>query len=97
MMMLTKFPRVADLHDSRGLPVSEMDGSTGIVDSRAMQRKPGAASAGVGQKLTSADGAPFGEHWTFSVSTDAQKTCERGARSTSKLILSWVPGSKLRK
>jgi hypothetical protein len=68
--MLVRLPRVPDLHDSRALPVSEMDGPTGIVDRIAKQ-------------LMLDDGALFGKHWTFSVSADAQ-TGKQSACSTSK-------------
>jgi hypothetical protein len=58
--MLVRLPRVPDLHDSRDLPASEMDGPTGIVDRT------------VTEKLMSDDEAVFGKHLIFSVSADAQ-------------------------
>lgn len=94
VMLLAMFPGGADLHDSRDPPVSQMDGSTGIVDLRAMQ-KPGAACEG--QKLTSADGARFGGHWTFfSLGRRADRgtcrtrsDCDVACATTGKMIVAW--------
>jgi hypothetical protein len=81
--MLVRLPRVPDLHDIRGLPVSEIDGPAGIVDQTAME------------KLMSNDEALCGKHWTFSVSADAQTDRRKqSACSTSKWfcpVLALVP------
>jgi hypothetical protein len=79
-MVPAMLPRSADLHDSRGRPVSEMDGSPDIVDRTAMQPL---RSAGAG-----AGAATAGEHWTFSVSAGAQRgTCRQGACSKQQWLV----------
>jgi hypothetical protein len=70
--MLVRLPRVPDLHDIRGLPVSEMDGPAGIVDQTAME------------KLMSNDEALCGKHWTFSCLRRRADRRKQSACSTSK-------------
>ena len=57
MMVPAMLPGAADLHDSRGRPVSEMDGAPDIVEQTAMQKQVSARC---------------GEHWTFSLCADTQ-------------------------
>lgn len=77
--MLAMNPRAADLHDNRGRPALEMNGSTDTVDWTATQR-PGAACGG--QKVMSADGAAIGAHPTFFVDADAQSGPEALGRAS---------------
>lgn len=63
MLLPAMLPRTADLHDSRGLPASEMDGSTDIVDWAASR----------GTALTSAAEAPSGWRWSFSASPPTRR------------------------
>jgi hypothetical protein len=65
MMIPAMLPRAAHSHDSRGRPVSEMDGSAGIADRTAMQ------------KLVSAEEATGGEHWTFRLCGRAERSASK--------------------
>src|SRR5690606_10759621 len=64
-MIPAMLPRAADSHDSRGRPVSEMDGLAGIADQTAMQ------------KLVSAEEATGGEHWTFRLCRRAERSASK--------------------
>jgi hypothetical protein len=74
--MLVMLPRVPDLHDSRDLPVSEMDGPTGIVDQTAME------------KPMLDDEALCEKHWTFSVPADAQTEASK-VRAAPANVFAW--------